>query len=228
MKLFFFATALLFSGFVLSAETNNNTAASNWLDDWQTERSESNINSQCRQHVSKIKQCKFTAIVDESAEALSAVVLDVENFKEWAVSVQVSDRVTYPSDNDIYAYTTYAFVGAYDRDALTRYTPEINPEGNAIKIKFLTVDKEIETRDLRLVRFPLMAGYWQFTQLENGKTEVEHLSFALPGGVVQKALYPLYNIGYLDSSFETIRALLKQSQKAKYQSATFSSLAANP
>jgi hypothetical protein len=216
--------AMLFSYSVLADTKKTETEASKWLSGWEKERSEGPINSECRQHTSKIKQCKFTAIVDESVESLSAVVLDLENFKDWAVSVKVSDIVTYPNDSDLYVYTTYEFVGAYNRDALTRYTPELDLEKNAIKIKFITVDKEIETSDLRLVRFPLMAGYWQFRRLSNGKTEIEHLSFALPGGVVQKALYPLYNIGYLDSSFETIRALQKQSLKPQYQSANFASL----
>jgi len=218
MRVFLTVFVLVFSATTIAGDVKTE-GESNWLTEWQQERSEGEIRSQCRQHVSKIKQCKFNAIVDESAHSLSSVILDVENFKEWALSVNVSDRVNFEDEegDDIFVYTTYQFVGANNRDALSRYTLERDEQNNSVKIKFITVDKEIEKRDLRLVRFPLMAGYWQFTQLGNGKTEIEHLSFTLPGGLVQKVMYPLYNIAYLDSSFDTIRALQKQAHKPQYK-----------
>jgi hypothetical protein len=99
---------------------------------------------------------------------------------------------------------------------LTRYRKTEFPDLNKTKIDFITVDKPVEKKDLRLVRFPLMAGYWQFTEKENGKTEIELLTFSLPGGMVQNVLYSLFNIGSLDASFETMLAIQKQARLPEY------------
>ena len=143
--------------------------------------------------------------------------MDVNRFKEWAVSVIESDQIVYDeNDQDTYVYTVYHFTGAYNRDALTRYRRTDFPGVNRTKIDFITVNKPVEKKDLRLVRFPLMAGYWQFTKKENGKTEIELLTFSLPGGIVQNVLYSLFNVGSLDASFETMQTIQKQASLPEY------------
>jgi len=201
----------------LFAEPNKQISP-NWLSDWEVAGDDARISAVCRQHKSKINQCKFVATSDESLESLTAVIMDVNKFTEWAVSVSRSERVFQNEEPEkVYVYTNYNFVGAYDRDAVTLYTPEYDDTKNRVRITFQTVDKDVPKEDLRLVRFPLMAGYWQFTKLANGKTEIELLSFTMPGGVVQKTLYYLYNKAYVDASFETIVALEQQAHKPKYQ-----------
>jgi hypothetical protein len=214
--LFMFITCSFLSPSIF-AESKKDTS-SKWLSDWEVVGDDARISAECRQHKSKINQCKFIATSDHSLESLAAVIMDVNKFTEWAVSVSKSERVFQEEEPEkVYVYTNYDFVGAYDRDAVTLYTPEYDKTINRVRITFQTVDKDVPKEDLRLVRFPLMAGYWQFTKLENGKTEIELLSFTMPGGVVQKTLYYLYNIAYVDASFETIAALEKQALKPQYQ-----------
>jgi hypothetical protein len=200
-------------------------ASPNWLSDWAVVGDDARISAECRQHKSKINQCKFVTTSDQSLESLTAVIMDVNKFTEWAVSVSKSERVFQEEEpENIYVYTNYDFVGAYDRDAVTLYTPEYDMTNNRVRITFQTVDKDTPKEDLRLVRFPLMAGYWQFTKLPNGKTEIELLSFTMPGGIVQKTLYYLYNIAYVDASFETIMALEQQASKPRYKQFSIAAL----
>lgn len=204
------------STYVFSDAISENSAT--WLSGWETVGSDPRIKAKCRQHKSKINQCKFVAQSSQTLESLTAVIMDVNHFTEWAVSVSKSKRVFEDEEpQKVYVYTNYEFVGAYDRDAVTLYTPEYDTEKNRARITFQTVDKSLPKEDLRLVRFPLMAGYWQFTTLENGQTEIELLSFTMPGGVVQKTLYYLYNKAYIDASFDTIVALEKQASKPRYK-----------
>jgi len=215
IALFLFIVCTFLSPPVFS-ELENHTSP-NWLSDWEATGDDARISAECRQHKSKINQCKFVATSDESLESLTAVIMDVNKFTEWAVSVSRSERILQEEEPEkVYVYTNYNFVGAYDRDAVTLYTPEYDESKNRVRITFQTVDKDGPKEDLRLVRFPLMAGYWQFTKLANGKTEIELLSFTMPGGVVQKTLYYLYNKAYVDASFETIVALEKQANKPRY------------
>ena len=194
---------------------------SQWLSDWEEAGQEDGIRAVCRQHQTNINQCKFRYLSNVPAEALTSVILDVDHFTEWAESVSLSKRVFAEEDpGQLYVYTNYDFIGASDRDAVTLYTPNYDHAGKRMRITFQTVDRDVPKRDMRLVRFPLMAGYWQFTELPSGQTEIEHLSFTLPGGVVQKTLYYPYNIAYVDASFVTIKALEQQARKHKYQQLT--------
>lgn len=223
---FFFAKLMLsllvvFSTLVFAADAQKKPSqtSNKWIGDWQEEPSKEGVKAKCRTHISNINQCRFTTESDLPVSALSAVIMDVNHFKDWAVSVLESDKIVYDeNDKDTYVYTVYHFTGAYDRDALTRYRQTDFPDSNKIKIDFITVDKPVEKKDLRLVRFPLMAGHWQFTKKENGKTEIELLSFSLPGGLVQNVLYSLFNIGSLDASYETMKAIQKQASLPEYMS----------
>tara|TARA_R110002167_G_scaffold130988_3_gene314643 strand:+ start:2450 stop:3166 length:717 start_codon:yes stop_codon:yes gene_type:complete len=201
-----------------SAKAKSDKLNNKWISDWEDERSEEGVKAACRTHISNIKQCKFTTESDLPLESLSAVIMDVNRFKEWAVSVIESRKIVYDeNDKDTYVYTVYQFNGAYNRDALTRYRQTDFPDLNRTKIDFITVDKPVEKKDLRLVRFPLMAGHWQFTKKENAKTEIELLTFSLPGGMVQNVLYSLFNIGSLDASFETMQAVQQQASLPEYK-----------
>jgi len=224
----FFGLALMaFSALAAqsSEQPSLNKKETQWLSEWEAKGEDPRISAECRQHSSNINQCRFRMVSDVPLDALGAVILDVDHFTEWAKSVSESRRVfTEESGEGIYVYTTYDFVGAYDRDAVSVYTPDYRPDEQRIRITFQTVKRDVPVTDFRLVRFPLMAGYWQFTRLENGQTEIEHQSFAMPGGVVQKALYYLYNTAYVDASFETLRALENQARKPKYRERSLATL----
>jgi hypothetical protein len=201
------------------AQKKPSQASNKWISDWQEEPSKEGVIAKCRTHISNINQCRFTTESDLPVSALSAVIMDVNHFKDWAVSVIESDKIVYDeNDKDTYVYTVYHFTGAYNRDALTRYRKTDFPDLNRTKIDFITVDKPVEKKDLRLVRFPLMAGHWQFTKKENGKTEIELLNFSLPGGLVQNVLYSLFNLGSLDASYETMKAIQKKASLPEYMS----------
>lgn len=212
--------SLLFISHIAIAESDAKSveeSSNKWISSWEDEPPKQGVRASCRVHVTNINQCRFTTESDLPLESLSAVVMDVNRFKEWAVSVIESEQVIYDeTDNDIYVYTVYHFTGAYNRDALTRYRKTDFPDLNRVKIDFITVDKPFEKKDLRLVRFPLMAGYWQFTKKPNGKTEIELLTFSLPGGLVQNVLYSLFNVGSLDASYETMHAIQKQASLPEY------------
>jgi hypothetical protein len=81
-------------------------ASPNWLSDWAVVGDDARISAECRQHKSKINQCKFVTTSDQSLESLTAVIMDVNKFTEWAVSVSKSERVFQEEEpENIYVYT---------------------------------------------------------------------------------------------------------------------------
>lgn len=188
-----------------------------WISEWEAHDGDEGFETRCRQHKSKIKQCVFSTLSAVPLSALVSAVRDVNNFTQWADSVRISQRIPELEENDeTVVYTEYSVSGAYDRFAVTRYETEQFPEEQRVRVRFNTIDEPGLSPDLRLVRFPIMAGYWQFQTLDNGLTRIEHKSFTLPGGAVQRNLAFFYNIAYLDASYETIRNLIKFAEKEPY------------
>ena len=188
-----------------------------WISEWEAHDGDEGFETHCRQHKSKIKQCVFSTVSSVPLSALVNAVRDVNNFTEWADSVRISQRIPELEGNEeTVVYTEYSVSGAYDRFAVTRYETEQFPEEQRVRVRFKTIDAPGLSPDLRLVRFPIMAGYWQFQTLETGLTRIEHNSFTLPGGAVQRNLAFFYNIAYLDASYETIRNLVKFAKQEPY------------
>ncbi len=80
MRLIIFGLVFVFAGLAF-AEGATEKKQSQWLSDWEQEAEDEGINAQCRQHKNNINQCKYTTVVDDSISALSAVILDVDNYK---------------------------------------------------------------------------------------------------------------------------------------------------
>lgn len=195
-----------------------------WLSDWQSIGQRDGISGECRQHKSKINQCRMTTIVEADLSEITALLMDGDGVASWAPSTLSSEVIEDLShkENEVTVYMTYNFPGASNRDTVTRSTATQDPHSKVVKIKFQSLKIEGPKKDLRLVRFPLMAGSWTLSPLGPKRTQVIHLNLSLPGGMVQKNLHYLYNMGAKDASFDTIEALKQAVQRPQYQDASLS------
>lgn len=195
-----------------------------WLSDWQSIGERDGISGECRQHKSKINQCRMSTVVEADLSEITALLMDGSGVATWAPSTLSSEVIDALSAkaNEVTVYMTYNFPGASNRDTVTRSTATQDPQSKVVKIKFQSLNIEGPKKDLRLVRFPLMAGSWTLTPLGPKRTQVVHLNLSLPGGMVQQNLHYLYNMGAKDASFDTIAALKQAVQRPQYQGASLS------
>lgn len=204
------------------AESHANSSTT-WLSDWESIGEKSNIQGECRQHKSKINQCRMTTEVNASLSELVALLLDGDAVASWAPNTLSSETLPeHSSDSVVTVYMTYHFPGAINRDTVTQSSVEQDPKSKQVKVKFRSLNITGPKKDLRLVRFPLMAGSWTLTPISENKTKLEHLNLSLPGGLVQKNLHYLYNLGVEDASFDTILALKEAVKRPEYQNAQLS------
>lgn len=216
-------TSAFYAFVVLCAQSLQAETSSQWLSDWESIGQKQGVSGECRQHTTKINQCRTTTIIDADLSEITALLLDGDAVASWAPNTLSSETIPEHTDGSVVTvYATYHFPGAIDRDSVIQSTAEQDPETKAVKIKFYSLDIKGPKKDLRLVRFPLMAGSWTLTPLASGKTRVQHLNFSLPGGIVQKSLYYMYNLGLKDASFDTIEALKEAVQRPAYQYAKLS------
>lgn len=193
-------------------------ASSQWLSSWESLEEEDGVSGLQRQHKSKIYQYKMNALIDANAATIAALLLDGNGVASWAPGTLSSEEIERADDESRnVVYATYHFPGAVNRDSLIESTARYNPENGEIKINFKSLNKKGPKKDLRLVRFPLVAGSWTLRPTADGQTHVTHLNLALPGGIVQDNLFYVYNIGARQSAFDTLKALGKAVDNDKYR-----------
>lgn len=211
---------VLIIGFVAFSHTA--FAEQKWLSDWEFAREESGIKAECRQHKSKINQCRFNLQTDLPVNALAAINVDPDNLYKWMANVVSSERIEPSFDTfNYHVHSKFSFPGARARDAVTRTSAQILP-GGGFELHFQTTKnpkalRNTEDKYDEYVRFEAMKGVWRFTPLANGKTDVYYENIGLPGGIVQNTpLYLVYNHGALDASFRTILDMIEAAKAPQY------------
>jgi len=192
-----------------------------FVDDWEFIKEDGGIKAECRTHESGIDQCRLSGLSDASITSLTAINVDGPNLKNWMKNVLTSDVLPESKGkNDYKILTTYNFPGASNRYSVTHSTVRQDAETKEVVLAFRLVNSEAKPKDISLVRYEQLAGYWKFRPLENGKTYIEYTNIGLPAGLVQNTpLKYIYNSSSLSASFETFRNLLTDVKNPAYQNA---------
>lgn len=207
--------------FITAVIACNANAKLKFLDDWEFIKEDSGIEAECRTHESGIDQCRLSGISDASITALTAINVDGPNLKNWMENVLTAEVLPESKgQNDYKLLMTYNFPGARNRYSVTHSTVTQNPESKEVVLAFKLVNSDIKPKDISLIRYEQLAGYWKFRPLSNGKTYIEYSNIGLPAGLVQNTpLKYIYNSSSLSASFSTFKNLLIDVQKPEYQNA---------
>jgi hypothetical protein len=189
---------------------------SNWISGWAKEDAYQGVEIECRQHKSKINECRYTTITDIPIDPLLMVNIDASNLENWMENVISAEQFDAQHLFDYRVYMTYNFPGARNRDSVTRSIVTRNEADNLVRLSFRTEAHADKPKDLRFVRFKAMKGFWEFKKLENSKTLITYQVIALPGEYVEKFLFTVYNYSNKESGAKSIINLLKEARKPKY------------
>lgn len=192
---------------------------SRYLSDWEDEGDYEGVKIECRQHVTKINQCRYTTTTDFNPITLLAVNIDASNLSKWMNNVTYAEQFDKKHDLDYKVYMTYHFPGARDRDSVTHSTVTFDDSDKSIQLNFRSTKHKDKPKDLKFVRFPAIKGHWKFTPTKNGKTDIEYMVIALPGEYVQKHLHMIYNFSNKEAGAKTIVNLLEMAKDPKYKQA---------
>jgi hypothetical protein len=192
-----------------------------FIDEWEFIKEENGIKAECRTHESGIDQCRLTGVAEASVTALTAINVDGPNLKNWMENVLTSEVLPESKgQHDYKILITYNFPGARNRYSVTHSIVKQNPDTKEVILSFRLVSSDAKPKDISLVRYEQMAGYWKFRPLANGKTYIEYTNIGLPAGIVQNTpLKYVYNSSSLSASFKTFENLLVDVNKADYKNA---------
>ena len=192
-----------------------------FIDSWEFEREEDGIKAECRTHESGIDQCRLSGVFDEGITPLTAINVDGPNLNKWMENILTSEVLPESiGQNNYKILTTYNFPGARNRYSVTHSIIKQDPQTKEVMLTFRLIESDKKPRDISLVRYEQLAGYWKFRPLENGKTYIEYTNIGLPAGIVQNTpLKYVYNVSSLTASFKTFKKMLVDVKKTEYQGA---------
>jgi hypothetical protein len=138
----------------------------------------------CKLPNSKFKAVKSVFPISSRLGQLAAMVMDIENYREWqkeTVTARILERV---SDHEIiYYYEAAAPYPASNRDFVIRLTMEQNPKTKELIIHAVSVPEYIPHKP-NIIRVPFSEARWNVKSIKPGQLLVEyHIEIDLGGAV---------------------------------------------
>jgi len=198
--------SLLFS-FNVSAESEDT--------EWELEKSKESIDLNIYTRYIKgsdLKAFKAEMTVKQPIGAVFAVLADHDNSCNWIANCGGYKML----DGEAGANYSYMINEApwpvSDRDAVVRSVVRQNPETYVVDIELVGLPDYIPEDD-DYIRIPKMDGFWKLIPVDEATTTIIYQVHADPGGGLPTWLS---NSVVVDTPYDTMRGLLKQLKKEKY------------
>lgn len=148
---------------------------------------------------SPLKEFKGVVNIRSNAEAVKALILDLDTYTEWQHNCSSSRILHKNNENDLYSYSlTDAPWPVQDREAIVR--TQVSEKEGVITLKMTATPDYIKSTE-GVVRVPKMTGFWQITPKKDGMVEVIQQVHASPGGRIPDWLA---NSAVVDTPFQTL------------------------
>jgi hypothetical protein len=133
-------------------------------------------------HVSPVNAFKGVMEIKADISAMTAFLMDIDNYPVWVEMCADSKVIKQFSVTERYMYNTSHFPWPVkDRDVVTYRKWFQDPETLSVQVDFVGSTDFIPPQE-GMLRLPLLVGYYQLTQKENGNLEVIFESIAEAGG----------------------------------------------
>ena len=173
--------------------------------EWKLKKEKNNIKIFIRNSEGpNITEIRALSTVKASVELLVETVYDIDSYPEWVSNLETAEVLETVSKREIYYYYQADVPWPFsNRDDVMRFVMEEDPESGAVKIILSGHPDYIPVKD-KIVRLTLNKGYWKFTPLSNGETEIDYIFFTNEGKG-----YPnwLVNMFVVDGPFDMVLKL---------------------
>ena len=173
--------------------------------EWKLKKDKKNIKIFIRNSEGpNITEIRALSTVHASVEVLVETIYDIDSYPEWVSNLETAEVLETVSKREIYYYYQADVPWPFsNRDDVMRFVMEEDPESGAVKIILSGHPDYIPEKD-KIVRLTLNKGYWKFTPLSNGETEIDYIFFTNEGKG-----YPnwLVNMFVVDGPFDMVLKL---------------------
>ena len=175
---------------------------------WTEKRNQDGIKISTRpSQLSKFSDILVEADFQGNANQLLAILLNVENYPQWAYATKSASVVKKNSPDDLIYYSEINVPWpSTNRDLYAHCRLIRNPDAHSFKMTAIGI-KDYQPAKNNIVRIPLSIGTWEVTTLPNNKIHVVYLLQFDPGGAVPAWLLELFST---KGPYETFANLKKR------------------
>jgi ribosome-associated toxin RatA of RatAB toxin-antitoxin module len=150
--------------------------------EWELKKEKNGIQVFTRDSAgSGITEIRVLAIVKAPVEKLVETIYDVDSYFEWVANLESAKILETVNDREIYYYFQAEVPWPFsNRDDVMRFVMEENINNDGVTIVFSGHPDYIPKKN-NIKRLTLNKGYWKFTPLSNGETEIDYLFFTDEG-----------------------------------------------
>ena len=150
--------------------------------EWELKKEKNNVKVFIRaSDGSNIMEIRVLSSVKASVEKLVETLYNIDSHPEWVANLETTKILEKVNDREIYYYYQADVPWPFsNRDDVMRFVMEEDPDNGSATIIFSGHPDYIPKKD-KIVRLTLNKGYWKFTPLSNGETEIEYVFFTDEG-----------------------------------------------
>ena len=168
---------------------------------------------------SSYKSLKTVCTLQTSLTSVAAVLLDVQQTKEWVYGTSTSSMLKQESPSAVYFYAEMGMPWPVtNRDFIVKISILQDPVSKVITVLAENYPDYLPEKKA-LVRIRNSSGKWLIEPLPNGRVRVEYQLYVDPGGVVPASLVNMF-LG--KGPLESFKSLKKRVAMKQYANARLS------
>ena len=168
---------------------------------------------------SSYKSLKTVCTLQTSLTSVAAVLLDVQQTKEWVYGTSTSSMLKQESPSAVYFYAEMGMPWPVtNRDFIVKISIMQDPVSKVITVLAENHPDYLPEKKA-LVRIRNSSGKWLIEPLPNGRVRVEYQLYVDPGGVVPASLVNMF-LG--KGPLESFKSLKKRVAMKQYANARLS------
>lgn len=163
---------------------------------------------------SNLDAFKGEMIVEDKLWRLLALLNDTQKAPKWVENCKSMQLVKKINDKESIFYTiNHAPWPLLDRDLVSRVKTSVDPTTHVVTLYISAVDGMVDTKE-KLVRIPMLTGFWRFIPKPEGKIKVVYQVHADPGGDIPSWVA---NAVAVDNPFNTLKNMLKMLKNGDFE-----------
>jgi hypothetical protein len=200
---------------VLNSFSGLLTAQEKTAGEWKLRKSGNGISVYTRSSpTSSIDDLKIVSTLEGSLSAISAVLMDANNFPNWIYMCEEGKIIERISPVEQYQYQRLdAPYPVSDRDVVIHFTIRQDPQTKVIYTRSLAVSNYLPQKK-GAVRLPVFDGGYELLPLGNGKVQVTYTLKMEPGGSIPGWLV---NLTVVTGPYESTLKLQDEVNRPEYK-----------
>jgi hypothetical protein len=193
----FLIALFLIPGLVYAQQTQN---------EWGLTKEQDGIKMYSRQSAqSKFNDIKVEAEFTGTVQQLTAILLDVEKYTDWAYATKSSVLIKKISKTEVIYYSEIDVPWpANNRDFYAHCKVTFDSSTHSAKVVSAGI-KDYLPEKKNIVRIPVSNGTWNITSVGNKKLHVEYILQLDPGGTVPAWLLNIFSTKGPMETFEKLK-----------------------